>query len=170
LRYLAIAFIVLCVIALCLFADPPRSVSERAEGGETFNVQEDDPLMLQAMDRARSSLEQFLAKAKKPDVDTDGYAVKVGIPAGRVTEYFWVNDFAMTGENFSGKIDNEPRYTTLVKRGQIYSFRREQIVDWTYLDVKAHKMYGNFTACALLGKESPADAEEFKQRYGLECS
>jgi len=126
--------------------------------------------MREAMDKARSSLQQFLEKVKKPEANTDGYAVKVGVPAGPDTEYFWVNEFAIAGDKFSGKINNEPRYTTLVKFGQLYSFGREQIVDWTYMDVKAHRMYGNFTACALLTKEPPADVEEFKQRYGLECS
>ena len=169
-RYFAAAVIVLCVVLLCLIADPPRSISQRAESGETEDVRRDDPAMRQAIDKARSSLEQFLAKVKNPAADTEGYAVKIGIPAGQDTEYFWVNEFAITGDKFSGKINNEPQHTTLVTFGQRYSFDREQIVDWTYMDVKAHKMYGNFTACALLTREPPAAAEEFKQRYGLECS
>jgi len=169
-KYLPVAVVLLCIVLLCLVADPPRSISERAARGKTEDVQKDDPVMLLAMNKARASLGQFIEKVKKPDVDTDGYAVKVGIPAGRVTEYFWVNELAIAGDKFSGKLNNEPRYTTLVKSGQLYTFDRAQIVDWTYMDVKAHKMYGNFTACAILANEPRAAVEEFRQRYGLDCS
>src|SRR5436309_12013927 len=113
-RGLSAAFVVLCIITLCLIADPPRSFSERAESGRTVDIQKNDPVLRQAMDKGRSSLEQFLAKARNPAADTDGYAVKVGIPAGRNTEYFWVNDFTAAGDTFTGKINNEPRYTSLV--------------------------------------------------------
>jgi uncharacterized protein YegJ (DUF2314 family) len=56
-----------------------------------------------------------------------------------------------------------------VKFAQTYKFSKSQIVDWTYLDRPNRKMAGNFTACALLSKESPADAEAMKKRYGLNC-
>jgi hypothetical protein len=33
--------------------------------------------------------------------------------------------------------------------------------------VEHGKMVGNFTTCALLRREEPADAEAFKRRFGL---
>jgi uncharacterized protein YegJ (DUF2314 family) len=55
------------------------------------------------------------------------------------------------------------------KRGQRIMFTRDQVVDWTYLEPAAKRMHGNFTACALLVHEDPAEAEEFKKQYGLVC-
>jgi uncharacterized protein YegJ (DUF2314 family) len=95
--------------------------------------------------------------------------VKVGIREGKNTEYFWVNELATAGDDFTGKINNEPRMVKSVKLGQAYKFSKSQIVDWTYLDRPNRKMAGNFTACALLSKEPPAEAEAMKKRYGLSC-
>jgi hypothetical protein len=39
-----------------------------------------------------------------------------------------------------------------------------------HVDVLKRKMYGNFTACALLTREPPQQAAEFRRRYGLECN
>jgi uncharacterized protein YegJ (DUF2314 family) len=170
LRFLPIIIIAIGAIVLCLVVDPPHSITERAETDQTDAVLNDDPAMRQAMEKARSSLDQFLLKVEKPDGDIEGYAVKVGISAGRDVEYFWIKDFVFSGDKFTGKIGNEPQHTGSVQPGQLYSFGRDRIVDWTYTDAKEHRMYGNFTACALLTKESVADADKFKQRFGLDCS
>ena len=57
----------------------------------------------------------------------------------------------------------------VVKPGQIVKFSRSQIADWKYLDEKTGRTFGNFTACALLSKQPPAQAEEIKRRDGLDC-
>ena len=41
-----------------------------------------------------------------------------------------------------------------------------EIVDWTYMD--AGKMKGNYTARALLRKDSKEEREAFERRYGLD--
>ena len=112
----------------------------------------------------------FLALAASPRAGTLGYALKVAISDGRNTEYFWVNRFSNSGSTFNGNLGNQPRLVKLYKFDERIQFDRSQIVDWTYLDAKNKRMMGNFTACALLSKESPADAEVFKQRYGLQCA
>ena len=38
-----------------------------------------------------------------------------------------------------------------------------------HLEPAKNRMHGNFTACALLTKESPKDAAAFKKQYGLSC-
>ncbi|MGZ8407195.1 MAG: hypothetical protein ACXWVJ_04125 [Caulobacteraceae bacterium] len=55
------------------------------------------------------------------------------------------------------------------KLGERIEFSRGQIADWTYIDGAKGQMVGNFTGCALLTKEPPAQAEEFKRLYGLQC-
>lgn len=147
-----------------------QTIYEKAEKDLTVNMRREEPAMRNAMEKARLTLDEFLLKAKKPAPGTDAYAVKVGIPQGNDTEYFWINDFAVSGQRFTGAINNQPEIVTSVKLGQRYSFDRGQIVDWVYVDVKKHKMYGNFTACALLTKEPASEAEELKRHYGLDCS
>jgi uncharacterized protein YegJ (DUF2314 family) len=58
----------------------------------------------------------------------------------------------------------------LIKRlkfGDTVTFAKRQIVDWTYLE--DGKMKGNYTACAILTRESKESAEAFKKQYGLQC-
>ena len=38
-----------------------------------------------------------------------------------------------------------------------------------HLEPAKNRMHGNFTACALLSKEPPKEAEAFKKQYGLRC-
>lgn len=129
----------------------------------------EEPAMRQAFERARATLDDFLRKAENPSDGTTQYALKVAVSDGRNTEYFWVNRFAGSGDSFSGYLGNEPRMVKKYKFDERFSFRRAQIVDWTYIDQRTKSMLGNFTACALLTKESAADAEAFKRRYGFRC-
>lgn len=125
--------------------------------------------MQRAFERARATLEEFLQKAKAPAAGTTSYSLKVGIRQGKDVEYFWVGNFSQTESGFVGTINNEPRMIKTVKFGQQYAFPREHIVDWTYVDRNEPRMVGNFTACALLTRESSAEAEAAKKRFGLRC-
>lgn len=126
--------------------------------------------MREAFRKARATLEEFLSAAERPRQGTSDYALKVAISDGRNTEYFWVNSFSRQGSQFNGTLNNEPRLVKKHKLGERIIFSREQIADWTYIDRASRQMVGNFTACALLTKERPAQAEEFKKQYGLQCN
>lgn len=146
-----------------------QSIAERAESDEVTFMSSEEPAMRRAFERAKATLDEFLRVAANPPAGTSSFALKVAISDGRNTEYFWVNKFASRGNGFVGTLNNEPRLVMKYKLGQRINFKREQIVDWIYLDESKGRMHGNFTACALLSKESPADAEEFKRSYGLHC-
>lgn len=147
-----------------------QPITERAENNETTSMQSEEAvLMRRAAEKAQATLDDFLTKAMRPPAGTNSYAVKVGIPEGRDTEYFWVNEFTWSDSSFTGRINSEPRVVKSIKPGQIHKFSRSQIVDWMYIDETSGRTFGNFTACALLSKEPPAQAEEFKRRHGLDC-
>jgi len=161
------------VLALALvstsFAACGQSVSERAQNDQVTYVKEDDPVMARAFERARAELDDFLKLAKSPKEGTEGYALKVAVTEGDQTEYFWVGDFEATGDDFSGVLNNEPETVKKYKFGERFTFTRDQVVDWTYMEPAARRMHGNYTACALLTHEDPKEAEEFKRQYGLRC-
>ena len=146
-----------------------QSAIEQAERDEVRHMASEEPAMRKAFEQARSRLDDFLRLAASPEVGTSDYALKVAISDGRNTEYFWVNRFTNNGDEFTGHLGNEPRLVKRYRNGERFKFDRKQIVDWTYIDSKTNRMMGNFTACALLTKEPPAQAEAFKQRYGLRC-
>jgi uncharacterized protein YegJ (DUF2314 family) len=146
-----------------------QSFQERAKADELVFMADEEPAMRRAFEKAKATLEDFLQKAKSPPTGTVGYSVKVGVRDGRNVEYFWVGEFVQNASGFTGTINNHPRLVKNVHFGQRYTFRREHIVDWTYIDRNERRMVGNFTVCALLTKEPPEEAEAEKRRYGLRC-
>ena len=164
LRVLALALL-LCASAIA----HAQSVLDRAKKDELAFMDDEDPAMREAFQKARASLDEFLSKARSPAAGTTGYSLKVGVRDGEKVEYFWVGEFLETATGFTGTINNHPRMVKGVSFGQRYSFPREHIVDWTYIDRNERRMLGNFTVCALLTKEPPAEAEAAKKKYGLRC-
>jgi uncharacterized protein YegJ (DUF2314 family) len=146
-----------------------QTITEKADRGELAHMAREEPAMQRAFEKARATLDQFLQEARAARDGTSGYALKVAVSDGRNTEYFWVNRFSNAGPNFVGHLGNEPRVVRKYRFDERFQFDRAQIVDWTYIDTKSRRMVGNFTACALLTKEPPAQAEEFQRRYGLVC-
>lgn len=146
-----------------------QQLMERVKRDEIAHMSSEEPAMRKAFEQARASLDTFLGQAKSPAPGTDRYALKVAISDGQNTEYFWVVDFAGDGKQFTGVLNNEPRLVMKHRYGERIVFRRDQIADWTYMDAPQRRMHGNFTACALLTKEPPAQAAEFKRQYGLRC-
>ena len=145
-------------------------IPERAQNDEMPIAQSEEPALRRATEKAQATLDDFLTKAKQPPAGTSSYALKVRFQEGRDAEYFWVEEFTWSDGSFTGRINNEPRLVKSIQPGQIYKFSRSQVADWKYLDEKNGKTFGNFTACALLSNEPPAQAEEIKRRDGLDCS
>ena len=160
--------LVTLLAALAIPAAHAGNLVEKAQRDEVFSMSREDAAMKRAFGKARATFDQFLRAAAAPAPGTSDYAVKVAVTEGGNTEYFWVGDFARSGEQFSGNLANEPRLVKKYRHGQRIAFRRDQIVDWIYMDA-SRKMIGNFTACARLAKESPEDARKFRETYGLDC-
>lgn len=162
----------LLTLAACGESPAPPTLAERAQADEVALVPAEDAGMRAAFAQARASLDGFLelALAEPAPAGLEGFAVKVPISQDGATEYFWLNDLVVDGDGYSAVVANRPELVTRVEEGQRHRFARAEIVDWMYVDTGTRRMHGNFTACALLAKESPAQAEEFRQQYGLDCA
>jgi uncharacterized protein YegJ (DUF2314 family) len=147
-----------------------QSITEREWDEQMSRMQSEETALRQAEETARATLDDFLTQAKRQPAGTGSYALKVKIQEGRDTEYFWVSEFTWSDSSFTGRINDEPRLVKSIKPGEIVKFSRSQIADWKYVDEKSGRTFGNFTACAPLSKEAPAQAEEIKRRDGLDCS
>lgn len=166
-KIVLILFGVLIVVLAVL--KPSGGILQRAATDSVTFMSDDHPSMQAAFKQARSGLDRFLALADAPPPDTGSFAVKVAVLQGRNKEYFWISPFARSGDAFTGRIDNTPQVVSTVKEGQEIRFGRDDVVDWTYEDRASGKFRGNFTACAMLSRESERDATEFKAQYGLDC-
>jgi len=140
---------------------------DRAKRDEIMAVPKGDPDMEAAFRKARETLTDFLALARAPRPSIDNMAVKVAIRDRSETEYFWVSPFKEKDGAFVGRINNTPRSVRNVKLGQTITFQASDIVDWLYRE--NGKMFGNYTACALLKQVPPSERKAFAREYGLNC-
>jgi uncharacterized protein YegJ (DUF2314 family) len=158
----------LVVVQFSLNQDGPAD-AESAAAEEGAVTAPNDPEMQAAYNKARKSLDYFLGVAESPPADTKGFALKVGVRDDGLTEFFWIYPFEQQEEGFAGRINSEPELVDSVFKGEVISFDRDQIVDWTFEDTATDIMHGNFTGCVLLQREAPEHAGQFQELYGLNC-
>lgn len=158
----------LIVLTTVACASQPLPEWPRRDGSSAQTV--DAAVVRQAAGKAQATLDEFLVKAAQLPAGTKGHAVKVGIRDGPATEYFWVDEFSWSDGQFRGRIVDEPRLVTNVKPGQMHRFSRFDIVDWIYIDENIGTTFGNFTACALAGKEAVTPSAASPRRTDPACS
>jgi uncharacterized protein YegJ (DUF2314 family) len=160
-------FVLLVTASSTSFA---QGALDRAKRSETTSIDADDPLMRAAYSRALASLPEFLRMLDQAPPHLDVMAIKLGIPApGGQSEFFWISSVRREGSGFKGVIGNRPNFATHVSMGDEIRFTQQQIVDWTYRDKRTGQMHGNFTGCAILSRETPAEQKRFRDAIGLRC-
>lgn len=145
-----------------------------ASGGEPKNnivqVRTGDTAIAKARAEAQATLDGFLQRARSPMPQQGNFAVKIGVGGeSGPREFVWITKFRLDGETGAGTLDNVPLHVPELKSGQMVTFRRLDVTDWTYRDGKTLK--GNFTGCAILA--TAPDAAERRRRFlavGLDCS
>ena len=151
-------------------AAAPKAEQKAEEQQEVVELNDKDPAMKAAFKKAQGSLDGFLKVHASNDPNIDVESVRVRLTEGKVTEYVWIHPFEKDGNGYKGKANSVPsRLKKLVVGGQV-SFKREDIVDWTYFEIKARRMHGNFTTCVQLAKAPAEEVEALKKAYGLDCS
>lgn len=147
-----------------------KSEKKADEKQEVVEIDDRDPAMKEAFKKAQASLDGFLKVHAANDPDTNSPTVRVKVTEGSVTEYVWLHPFEKAGNGFKGTINSTPSLLKKVKLGGTVHFQRKDIVDWTYYELKARRMHGNFTTCAQLAKAPAAEVEALKKAYGLDCA
>ncbi len=167
-RYIAGLFLV-GVVASYFLNGPYASGSlmDKARRDDDVTLEKGDPDMAAAFRKARETLPEFLALVRARQTTVTKLAVKIAIPAGDDDEYFWLTQVGQHGNKYTGRINNTPRAAKQVSFGQVIQFSESEIVDWLYME--NGKMRGNFTACAMLKREPPDQAEAMRKQYGLSC-
>ncbi len=162
--------LVLPIIMTCLAvpaAARAESFGEKARTGQVDLIPDGDPAMAAAVRKARATLPAFLEASRHPKPGTEAYAVKVGLgPAGR-QEFFWLAPFTVTGDEVTGQLDNTPETIPGYRKGDKVKLPLSRVTDWMYVENGA--MQGNYSACALLTHEAPAERAMFERQYGISC-
>jgi uncharacterized protein YegJ (DUF2314 family) len=122
-------------------------------------VADDDPRMNAAIEKARSSVGQFIAALKSPKPGQSAFSIKVPFTDGGKTEHFWLTPVTYDGTNFKGVVDNEPEDVKTVKMGQSVTVAPDKISDWMYIENR--KLVGGETLRVLRETMSPDERADF---------
>lgn len=147
-----------------------KSREEAAKHQEgVVEINERDPAMRAAFQEAQATLDDFLKVAASGDAKYTNLSMRVAIREGKRKEFIWITPFEADGKGFKGRIDNAPTKLKRVQEGQAWRFQRKDVVDWMYVDASKRTMHGNRTTCVQLSKAPPAEVEQLKRAYGLDC-
>ena len=128
---------------------------------KVVNVEDDDPEMVAAIAKARSTLPQFWQVFDKPERGESKFSLKVKITDKNGTEHFWATDIERREGKTMGTINNDPNIVGSVKLGDRIEIPEADISDWLYL--RDGKMVGNRTLIPLLKKMPVKEAEAYRK-------
>jgi len=107
-----------------------------------IEVATDDPLMMEAVEKARESWPRFVAAYEAKAGEK--FSIKAPVTHGENTEFIWIAVTTIEGDRVYGELGNEPGNLGSLKLGSKVSVPVADLNDWAYLD-KAGKMTGGFT-------------------------
>lgn len=131
----------------------------RPFGTETVMAPPGEDAMEAAMAKGRETLPAVLERFLSGELADAHFSVKVPVVDGKLREFFWLSQMAYADGKFLGVIDADPQVVTTVKRGDRWTARLEDAVDWMY--GRHRKMYGNYTLRAMLPKMPPDQAAQY---------
>jgi uncharacterized protein YegJ (DUF2314 family) len=131
-----------------------------SERDKVVNVDENDPEMLAAIDKARESLPQFWQVFEDRGRGESNFALKVKITDKNGTEHFWATEIERKDGRTMATINNDPNIVASVKLGDRIEIPEADISDWLY--IRNEKMVGNETLRPLLNRMPAEEAEKLE--------
>jgi uncharacterized protein YegJ (DUF2314 family) len=121
--------------------DPPEALQE-TKSLPVIEVAEDDPLMKEAVAKARDESPRFVAAYE--DKAGKNFCVKAPVTRAGNTEFIWITVTAIEGDLIYGELGNDPANLGSLKLGSRVSVPAVDLNDWMYLDPRQN-VVGGFT-------------------------
>jgi len=153
-------FVMAAVVALA-------GCSRSKEGGNYTHVKSDDAAMNAAIEKAKSTVNDFIQAFHAQKSGTKDFFVKkpYKTPSGEM-EHMWIEVQEEHNAVLKGRIANEAEETQEVKIGQTVSLKTSEISDWKFQDGK--KLVGGFTIRFFVERMSPKEREAFLKEAGFD--
>src|SRR5262249_20482204 len=107
-----------------------------------IEVSDDDPLMKEAVARARRDWPKFVSAFEANA--GENFSVKAPVSHSGNTEFIWITVTAIEGETVFGKLANDPGDLGPLRLGSKVTVPVANLNDWCYLDAEG-KLNGGFT-------------------------
>lgn len=143
-----------------LLAEAAASLTACVKRDKVIRVEDDDPEMVAAIAKARSTLPEFWQVYDKRENGERNFALKVDVIDEHGAEHFWVTDLEREDGKVMGIINNDPNIVKNVEFGDRVEIAEAHISDWLY--VSNGKLVGNEAVKPLFKSMDPAEAEQIK--------
>ncbi len=128
---------------------------------EVHMVSGEDPEMNSAMEQARASVTTFITSLQNPGQNQTHFSVKAKIVDGDHTEHIWLYDVTYDGNQFLGKIGNNPLNVKNFALGDEIALVPSEISDWMIVEDK--KLVGGYTLRVLRNRLSEEERIKFDE-------
>ncbi len=125
--------------------DPVRALQETLTA-PIVEVSADDPLMKQAVEKARQEWPKFVAAFESNA--GENFSVKAPVTNAGNTEFIWITVTTIEGERIYGELGNDPANLGSLKLGSRVSVLIADLNDWCYVDADGN-LQGGFTIEAM---------------------
>lgn len=137
---------------------PGDTVKREGQPPVTY-VADDDPKMVAAIKKSRSTVGQFVTALSNPKPSQSAFSVKVPVEDGDKREHMWITPVRYRNGTFFGTISNEPVKVTTVKNGDKMEVAKDQISDWMYIENK--RLKGGYTLRVMRDRMPEKERAEF---------
>ncbi len=132
-----------------------------------LTIDENDPLMLEATQQAKSSLKQFLELYRQRPQHA---SVKVPLTtSGGKTEFLWAAVLGLEGKNVKVRLLTQPvNHTGKLER--LHTYDIQYVVDWS-VEMEGGKIHGGYTMRVMFKKgreqwgDLPDELKKEEQKY-----
>jgi uncharacterized protein YegJ (DUF2314 family) len=129
-----------------LLSDDPLAALEQTLTVPLLAVPEDDPLMKEAVAKARERLPEFIAAFERSA--GQNFSLKAPVSHSGNTEFIWLTVTAVEGEQAYGTLANDPADLGPLKLGSKVMVPLAQLNDWCFVDAQGN-LQGGFTIAAV---------------------
>jgi uncharacterized protein YegJ (DUF2314 family) len=130
-----------------LLADDPLTALQETQTLPIIQISPDDPRMLAAVAKARSTWPEFVAAFEAQA--GENFGAKAPVSHGDNTEFIWLEVTAIEGDRIYGTLANEPGDLGPLKLGSRVSVSVSDLNDWCYVD-STGDLKGGFTVAVVM--------------------
>jgi len=143
---------------VAISATPPKSAGS---DDKIIPVKKDNPEMVAAIAKARSTLPQFWQTFDHPGPGDSDFSLKVRITDKSGVEHFWTTQIERKDGQIFAVINNDADIVKSVKLGDRIPVPDADISDWMYMH--NGKIVGNYTLRAEFKLMPPPEVEKYKE-------
>ena len=160
-RNMLIAFLVLS--SQLLFGQSEKI--ERAGEPAIYEVASDDPELNEAVNKSRSTFNDFIKAFQNKESSQSGFSVKMPFATEYGFEHIWLTNLELKQGDLFGIVDNLPQSVTTVRLGDVVKIDASKITDWFYIE--NGKLVGGLTIRVLRDRMSAAEKKRFDRTFGI---